>query len=113
MSRRSWNRLAGDFETTVCDVTRSSGRQLAELVRRTRPSRDKTLVDAGCGIGSFMKRFGRRFGTRDGVRLRRKDGPAGTSGSVPACRMFPGRRWGSKMPPQRSARWAIWWPAST
>ena len=62
MTRRIWNHLAEDFEVAVCDVTSSSGRQLAELVRRARPSRQKTLVDAGCGIGSFVKRFGRRFG---------------------------------------------------
>ncbi len=63
MSRKTWNRLADDFEVAVCDVTRSSGKQLAELVRRAGPSRGKTLIDAGCGIGSFVKRFGRRFGS--------------------------------------------------
>jgi 2-polyprenyl-3-methyl-5-hydroxy-6-metoxy-1,4-benzoquinol methylase len=62
MSRRSWNRIAKDFEVAVCDVTRSSGQQIAELVRRTQPSRDKTLIDAGCGIGSFTQQFGKRFG---------------------------------------------------
>ena len=62
MTRKIWNRLAKDFEVAVCDVTRSSGEQLAELVRRIEPSQEMTLVDAGCGIGSFTKRFGRRFG---------------------------------------------------
>lgn len=62
MSRRDWNRLAATFEVAVCDVTRSSGAELAQLVRRAEPSREKTLVDAGCGIGSFTRRFGRRFG---------------------------------------------------
>jgi len=63
LSHKSWDHLADNFEVAVCDVTRSSGRQLAEFVRRAAPSRQKTLVDAGCGIGSFVKRFGRRFGT--------------------------------------------------
>jgi 2-polyprenyl-3-methyl-5-hydroxy-6-metoxy-1,4-benzoquinol methylase len=63
LSRKTWNHLADDFEVAVCDVTRSSGRQLAELVARAAPYRQKTLIDAGCGIGSFVKRFGRRFGT--------------------------------------------------
>jgi 2-polyprenyl-3-methyl-5-hydroxy-6-metoxy-1,4-benzoquinol methylase len=63
LSRKIWNRLAEDFEVAVCDVTRSSGRQVAELVRRTKPSRQQTLIDAGCGIGSFSRRFGRRFGS--------------------------------------------------
>ena len=62
MSRRNWNHLAATFEAAVCDVTHSSGTQLAQLVRRSQPSRSKTLVDAGCGIGSFTRRFGRRFG---------------------------------------------------
>ena len=62
MSRRSWNRIAKDFEVAVCDVTRSSGQQVAELVRRTHPNQKKTLIDAGCGIGSFTRRFGKRFG---------------------------------------------------
>lgn len=62
MSRKTWNRLAPKFESSVCDVTSSSGAQVAELVRRTKPSQAKTLVDAGCGIGSFVKRFGRRYG---------------------------------------------------
>lgn len=62
MSRRNWNRLAETFEVAVCDVTRSSGKQVAQLVARTTPSRSKILIDAGCGIGSFTKRFGRRYG---------------------------------------------------
>jgi trans-aconitate methyltransferase len=62
MSQKLWNGLAGKFEAAVCDVTTSSGNQIAELVRRTGPSRDQTLVDAGCGIGSFLKRFGSRYG---------------------------------------------------
>jgi 2-polyprenyl-3-methyl-5-hydroxy-6-metoxy-1,4-benzoquinol methylase len=62
MSQQLWNGLARSFETAVCDVTASSGAQLAELVRRTGPSRGQTLVDAGCGIGSFLKRFGARYG---------------------------------------------------
>ncbi len=62
MTRKIWNRLADDFELAVCDVTRSSGKQLAAMVRHTKPSRKQTLVDAGCGIGSFVQRFGRRFG---------------------------------------------------
>jgi 2-polyprenyl-3-methyl-5-hydroxy-6-metoxy-1,4-benzoquinol methylase len=62
MTQQLWNGLAKSFETAVCDVTASSGAQLAELVRRTGPNRGQTLVDAGCGIGSFLKRFGGRYG---------------------------------------------------
>ncbi len=62
MGRRQWNTLARRFEQAVCDVTASSGNRLADLVRSAKPSRRQVLVDAGCGIGSFARRFGRRFG---------------------------------------------------
>jgi len=62
MTHKLWNHLAEDFEVAVCDVTTSSGPELAKLVRLARPTRRQTLVDAGCGIGSFVKRFGQRFG---------------------------------------------------
>jgi 2-polyprenyl-3-methyl-5-hydroxy-6-metoxy-1,4-benzoquinol methylase len=61
MTQQLWNGLARKFEAAVCDITTSSGNQLAELVRRVGPGRGQTLVDAGCGIGSFTKRFGRRY----------------------------------------------------
>jgi SAM-dependent methyltransferase len=62
MSQRAWNLLAAEFEDSVCDITATSGDRLAELVDRTRPTRRQTLVDAGCGIGTFVERFGPRFG---------------------------------------------------
>jgi 2-polyprenyl-3-methyl-5-hydroxy-6-metoxy-1,4-benzoquinol methylase len=62
VTQQLWNGLAKKFEAAVCDVTTSSGKQLAELVRRTEPNRSQTLIDAGCGIGSFLKRFGHRYG---------------------------------------------------
>lgn len=62
MSQRAWNLLAQDFEDAVCDITATSGDRLEELVDRTRPTRRQTLVDAGCGIGTFVERFGPRFG---------------------------------------------------
>jgi 2-polyprenyl-3-methyl-5-hydroxy-6-metoxy-1,4-benzoquinol methylase len=62
VTQQLWNGLAATFETAVCDVTTSSGKQLAALVRKSAPSHARTLVDAGCGIGSFTKRFGRRYG---------------------------------------------------
>ena len=62
MSQQGWNRLAAEFETFVCDITATSGAQIAKLVALTKPSRRKTLVDAGCGIGTFVERFGESFG---------------------------------------------------
>ncbi len=62
MSHQAWNLLARDFEGSVCDIASTSGKLLAELVARTRPNRRRTLVDAGCGIGTFVERFGDQFG---------------------------------------------------
>jgi SAM-dependent methyltransferase len=62
MSKKSWNLLANEFESSVCDITATSGELLATLVARTQPNRRRTLVDAGCGIGTFVERFGEQFG---------------------------------------------------
>lgn len=62
MSQKAWNLLAREFEDSVCDITATSGDLLAELVARTKPNRRQTLVDAGCGIGTFVERFGEKFG---------------------------------------------------
>ena len=62
MSQQAWNLLAREFERSVCDITATSGERLAELVARSRPNRRRTLVDAGCGIGTFVERFGEQFG---------------------------------------------------
>ncbi len=63
MDRAEWNGLADDFEEFVCDVTADeTNDQLRHFVNATRPSaKSSVLVDLGCGIGSFIKRFGRRF----------------------------------------------------
>ena len=63
MSASIWNRLAAEFEDSVCDITASSGAQLARLLDKLRITRRHTLVDAGCGIGTFVERFGDRFGS--------------------------------------------------
>ncbi len=62
MSQQGWNRLAAEFENSVCDITASSGDAIAKLVALAKPTRRQTLVDAGCGIGTFVERFGDRFG---------------------------------------------------
>lgn len=62
MSQHGWNRLAAEFESSVCDITATSGAAIARLVALAKPSKRQTLVDCGCGIGTFVERFGRRFG---------------------------------------------------
>jgi len=63
VSRKEWDKLADDFEREVCDITRETkGREIARLVLRLRPSpRNSVLVDLGCGIGTFVERYGRLF----------------------------------------------------
>jgi SAM-dependent methyltransferase len=62
MSQQGWNRLAAEFEESVCDITATSGAAITRLVKLAGPQRTQTLVDAGCGIGTFTKRFGEKFG---------------------------------------------------
>jgi SAM-dependent methyltransferase len=62
MSQQGWNRLAAEFEESVCDITATSGAAVARLVKLAKPNRKQTLVDAGCGIGTFTERFGKSFG---------------------------------------------------
>jgi SAM-dependent methyltransferase len=63
LKRADWNRLARNFECEVCDITREeqtgSVRRYVEAVKL--PRRDAVLVDLGCGIGTFVSRFGSRF----------------------------------------------------
>lgn len=62
MSQQGWNRLAAEFEESVCDITAASGAAVARLVKLAKPNRKQTLLDAGCGIGTFTERFGDLFG---------------------------------------------------
>jgi SAM-dependent methyltransferase len=63
LKRAEWNRLADEFETQVCDVTRTDKKkQVDRLVSALRlPKSNPVLVDLGCGLGTFIKQFGDRF----------------------------------------------------
>jgi SAM-dependent methyltransferase len=69
VSRKEWNALADDFEREVCDITRETGsRHIERILRRLKPSRERSvLVDLGCGIGTFVERYGARFRHTYGV----------------------------------------------
>ena len=68
MDRADWDELADDFEELVVDVTRDqTSDQLSRFVAATRLPRTAVLVDLGCGIGSFIHRFGDRFAEVIGV----------------------------------------------
>ena len=63
MKRADWNRLADDFESEVCDITREerTGKVEHYVNAAKLPRRDAVLVDLGCGIGTFVSKFGSRF----------------------------------------------------
>lgn len=69
MDRAEWNGLADDFEESVCDIVASeTNDQLRRFVNAARPLAKKSvLVDLGCGIGTFIRTFGRRFDSIIGV----------------------------------------------
>jgi SAM-dependent methyltransferase len=63
VSRREWNNLADAFEAEVCDITRETkGNQIGRLFRSLPLDPGKSvLVDLGCGLGTFVGRYGRHF----------------------------------------------------
>jgi len=71
LNRAEWNQLADDFEELVCDVALDeTSDQLRRYVDAARPSKEKSvLVDLGCGIGSFIQKFGGRFREIVGVEF--------------------------------------------
>ena len=71
MKSADWDRLADEFESETCDITREeSAAQMARFVRLAKPrKRGAVLVDLGCGVGTFIARFGKRFATIHGVEF--------------------------------------------
>jgi hypothetical protein len=69
VSRKEWDRLADDFEKEVCDITRETkDDRIARLFRSLVFDPQKSvLVDLGCGLGTFLGRYGRHFHERFGV----------------------------------------------
>ena len=63
VSRKEWDKLADDFEREVCDITRETkGNQIAAMVRSLPLSaKSSVLVDLGCGLGTFVERYGKLF----------------------------------------------------
>lgn len=62
VSRKEWNALAHVFERETCDITRETGGdRIVRLMRSVRFSKSAVLVDLGCGIGTFVERYGARF----------------------------------------------------
>jgi SAM-dependent methyltransferase len=71
MKSADWDRLADDFASETCDITREeSAAQLARYVALAKlPRHGAVLADLGCGVGTFIARFGKRFATVHGVEF--------------------------------------------
>lgn len=69
MNARDWDRLATVYGKEVCDIfVRDRRKIIAGWLKASGLLRgDKTILDLGCGIGSFFKLYGRRFGTKTGT----------------------------------------------
>jgi len=62
VNRREWNQYADAFEQQICDITLDeTNNQLSRFVGAAGLPQSSVLVDLGCGIGSFIDKFGDRF----------------------------------------------------
>jgi len=70
MSRKKWDQISSEFEDLVCDITRTDLKDgLSRYVKSVPTSKHAVLVDLGCGIGSFIKKFGGHFHEIIGVEF--------------------------------------------
>jgi ubiquinone/menaquinone biosynthesis C-methylase UbiE len=91
MHARDWDRLAAIYEKEVCDIfVRDRRRVIARWLRARGLLRGgKTLLDAGCGIGSFIRKYGRHFGAKTGTDHSRRM----LRIAAARCRHVPGCTW--------------------
>ena len=63
LTRSSWERLAHAFEGEVCDIVAADCRKVigGAIKGLRRDFSQATLLDLGCGIGTFIQTHGRRF----------------------------------------------------
>jgi ubiquinone/menaquinone biosynthesis C-methylase UbiE len=69
MKTRDWDKLAAAYEAEVCDIfVRDRQRVIARWLQESGLLVGRrTLLDIGCGIGSFVKKYGRHFGASLGT----------------------------------------------
>jgi len=91
VSREQWNRLAARFNSSVCDIVAGDRDKIVDalveeaLRRRPRP----VVIDLGCGMGTFVRRYGRRFGETIGVDFAERM----LRGARRRCAKVPRTRW--------------------
>jgi SAM-dependent methyltransferase len=91
VNRTQWNRLAERFNSSVCDIVAGErGKVIPSLVREALRRRPKpVVVDLGCGVGTFIHRFGAKFGETVGVDFAERM----LVGARRRCRQVPRVRW--------------------
>jgi len=69
MNARDWDRLAVVYGHEVCDIfSRDRRNVIARWLRARGLLRGRrSVLDIGCGIGSFFKEYGRHFGRKTGT----------------------------------------------
>jgi SAM-dependent methyltransferase len=68
MKAADWDKLADAYAAEVCDIFMRDRRGvIARWLQESGMLRGRrTVLDLGCGIGSFFRKYGRRFGTKTG-----------------------------------------------
>jgi 2-polyprenyl-3-methyl-5-hydroxy-6-metoxy-1,4-benzoquinol methylase len=70
MNRQQWNQLGKVFQDEVCDIVREeTNDEMKTYVAAAKLPKNATLVDFGCGVGTFIHRFGAKFKTIVGVEF--------------------------------------------
>lgn len=91
VSREQWNRLAARFNSSVCDIVAGDRNRIVDglvevaLARRPKP----VVIDLGCGMGTFIRRYGRRFSESIGVDFAERM----LRGAKRRCARVPRVRW--------------------
>jgi len=69
MTEKDWDRLAAVYAQEVCDIFARDRRGVIGrwLKRHRLLGQQRTVLDLGCGIGSFFKKYGARFGPKTGT----------------------------------------------
>jgi ubiquinone/menaquinone biosynthesis C-methylase UbiE len=91
MNVRDWDRLAAAYAAEVCDIFSRDRRNVIGrwLQARGLLRGGQSVLDVGCGIGSFFRKYGRHFAEKTGTdHSRRMLRIAATR-----CRGLPGVRW--------------------
>ncbi len=69
MNAKDWDKLANAYADEVCDIFMRDRRGVIARWLKTNGllSGRRSVLDIGCGIGSFFRKYGRHFGIKTGT----------------------------------------------